>query len=386
MKNKVVIWGTDAQNEKVLIALELQEEVNKVQAYIFPKAVCTDEFVHEMETNWRDSKAEVAFPEGVTNIERELSVADGLVPEGYKADKPEIIQRAQTEWQFVVLSSKLHRAYQQEVADFREKIGALTAYDNGVFQSLRGFWDKVTEQIKDKNLFRRHGDILRDDINAMFADLKKLKESVESEFQQVSQKVYDDLSIKLTEVEARIEKGTVKMGIIMDELKGIQSQYKESRMTNVHRNELWTRIDGAFKTAKERRFGPGANEGNPNERFGKRIEGLNDAAKRMEEAIARDEQELEYNRKKVSRADGQIEEQIRQAKIKLIEERLASKKERLADIVKTKSDVERQMKSFADKDEKRQRVDQAKEAAKAEIAAVTTRALQRSKTCLPRKV
>jgi hypothetical protein len=373
MKNKVVIWGTNAQQEKVLIALELQEEVNKVQTYVFPKSVCTDEFINSLETTWRESKSEVAFPEGHTAIERELSVADGLLPEGFKADKPEILNRVQTEWQVVVLSSKLHRAYQTELAEFKEKVSALTKYDKDIFQGLRTFWDKVTEQSRDRNLFRRHADSLRDDINALFNDLKKLKDTVDAEFAEVSQKVYDELNNKLTEVEARIEKGTVKMGLIMDELGAIQTQYKGARMTNVHRNELWERINGAYKAAKERRFGAGATEGSVVERNNRRIDGLRDAANRMADAIKRDEQELEFQRKKVKDTDGQLEQQIRQAKIKLVEERLASKRERMADIEKTIKDVERQSKSHHEREDKRQRFDAAKESAKNEIAAITTR-------------
>ena len=48
MKNKVVVWGTNAENEKVLIALELQAEANKVMLYTFPEAIAPEEFVNKM--------------------------------------------------------------------------------------------------------------------------------------------------------------------------------------------------------------------------------------------------------------------------------------------------------------------------------------------------
>jgi chromosome segregation ATPase len=363
MKNKVVIRGTNAQNEKVLIALELQEEANKVLMYTFPKASVTDEFENQLETTWREGKGEVAFPEGHTVLERELSVVEGLLPDDVKADRPDMVTRTQTEWQFAVLSSKLHRAYQQEVAEFKEKIASLDKYDNALWQSLRSFWDKVNEQSRERNLFRRHADALRDDVNGLFNDLKTLRTNVESEFQEASLKVYEAMSTKLAEVEGRIEKGTSKLGAIMDELKAIQSEYRTARMSNVHRNELWTRIDKAFKDAKERRFGPGVNEGNVVDRHNRRLEGLNEAIGRMQETVRRDEEELEFNRKKVASTEGQLEAQIRQAKIKMIEERVSSKRERLAEMQKTRSDVERQIKSAA-----------ARESAKSEIAAVTNRA------------
>ena len=57
----------------------------------------------------------------------------------------------------------------------------------------------------------------------------------------------------------------------------------------------------------------------------------------------------------------------------MVEERLASKKERIADMEKTKADIERQIKSAQDRDEKRQRMETAKETAKSEIAAITVK-------------
>ena len=42
MKNKLVIWGTNTENEKVLIALELQADANRVMLYTFPEAFAND--------------------------------------------------------------------------------------------------------------------------------------------------------------------------------------------------------------------------------------------------------------------------------------------------------------------------------------------------------
>ena len=55
----------------------------------------------------------------------------------------------------------------------------------------------------------------------------------------------------------------------------------------------------------------------------------------------------------------------------MIEERLASKQERLADMEKTKAEVERQIKSVSDRENRKNKMDAAKESAKSEIAAIT---------------
>src|SRR5450432_1870878 len=94
MKNKIVIWGTNELSEKVLIALELQADTNKVVLYTFPEAIASDDFVNKMMSEWRNGN-EVPFPEGYFKLERELTVTDSLLPDNLKVERTDLIQRAQ---------------------------------------------------------------------------------------------------------------------------------------------------------------------------------------------------------------------------------------------------------------------------------------------------
>ena len=375
MKNKIVVWGTNTENEKVLIALELQAEANRVLLYTFPETIADEDFANAMMQDWRNGK-EVAFPEGYTTLERELSVTENLLPDHLKLEKGDLIQRAQTEWHFTVLSAKLHTAYQDELAEFKEKVGALSNYDGKLWDSLRGFWDKVQNQARERNLFREHADQLRDNINLLFDDLKKMRAQVQNEFNSASAGVYEEFNKALEDIEARIAAGGAKLNSVFDDLKQMQRRYRDARMSNEHRNKLWNRLDGAFKKAKERKFGPSANEGSVGERHDRRLGGLLDAMRRMEDSVRRDEEDLVFQRKKVNDSEGQLESQIRQAKIKMIEERLNSKREKLTEMNQTRSDVERQANTAkeneatrAEKEQEKQQYAAAKEAAKSEIAA-----------------
>jgi hypothetical protein len=376
MKNKIVIWGTNAANEKVLIALELQADASKVMLYTFPEAITSEEFIAKMMNDWRDGK-EVAFPEGHTAAVRELSITESLLPDDLKAsERNDIINRAQTEWHFAVLSSKLHQAYLQELADFKEKVEQLSAYDGKMWDGLKSFWDKVQSQSRERNLFRQHADHLRDNINLLFEDLKKMRTKVQSEFVAASASVADEFNKALDEVEARIATGGSRLNTVFDELKQMQRKYKDARMSNEHRSQIWNRLDNAFKKAKERKFGPSANDGSLAERHDRRLAGLVEAQKRMEDSIRRDDEELEFQKKKVNTSEGQLESQIRLAKVKMIEERVVSKREKLEEMKRTTADIERQANIAKNKEAKRaekevekQKIDAAKEAVKSEIAA-----------------
>jgi ABC-type transporter Mla subunit MlaD len=375
MKNRIVTWGTNAAEEKLLIALELKTEDNKIMLYTFPQSIATEGFVNLLMTDWREGN-NIEFPEGHTAIERQLSVTESLLPEDIKvSERGDIVQRAQTEWHFQVLSTKLHEAYQQELEEFREKIQQMTSYDNKIFVGLRAFWDKVQQQSQDRTLFREHVNKLRDNINVLFEELKKTRNQVNKEFSSASAATAQEFNKSLDEIDELIAAGGVRLSAAFENLKKLQQQYRNARMTNEHRNKIWARIDGAFKKAKDRRYGINVDNVAASERNDKRMTGLAEALKRIEDGVARDEEELEFQRKKVNKTDGQLEAQIRLAKIKLIEERLVGKKIKIEDLKQSMASIERQAEASKAKDARRaekaaeqQRIQEVKEAVKSEIA------------------
>ena len=86
--------------------------------------------------------------------QRDLAAADTLLPADIKVDKIDLVERAQTEWHFLVLSHKLDMQYHSELNDMKERIVKLEAYDQNIWDELKGFWDKVREQVTNRNLMR----------------------------------------------------------------------------------------------------------------------------------------------------------------------------------------------------------------------------------------
>jgi len=370
MKTKLVLWGSNEKEEKILLALELLAEKNKVIIYVFPEAVATEEFAQELLGEWRNGK-ETTFPEGYTTQERELSVTESILPEELKVERGDIVQRAQTEWHFVVLSSKLNEVYQRELSELKERIDKLKSYDSESWDALKNFWGKVQEQVRDRNLFRDHANTLRDNTNALFSKLKEMRATLDEEFQAVSGKHFQNFMTALEDVETRI-KEDLKLQSIFEELKKMQRAFRDTKLTREHRTKIWERLDSAFKTVKEKRFGSSAESDNsPSERLQRRYKGLIAAIDKMNRSIQRDQDDLNFQNRKVASSDGQLEAQIRQAKIKMIEERIRSKEEKLGEMMQTKEELEKRMEVQKEKDRRRAERDelaQAKEKAKEKIA------------------
>ncbi|MEM9545976.1 MAG: hypothetical protein AAGA77_08380 [Bacteroidota bacterium] len=366
MKRKIVLWGTNEKEEKILVALHLLDKEGKVNLYTFNENIATEEFYNQMLNQWREG-IEIEFPEGYTILERPLSISDSILPVEIKVDRPDIISRAQTEWHVVVLSSKMYQMYKSELEDLSETIENLREYDNKIWNEMRNFWSKVQEHVIEKNLSRDHAQSLKNKTNRLFDRLKELKKKVEEEYEANSAKHKDIFMSGLKEIEEKIEKG-LGLKPIFEELKSLQYKLRDIKFTKNDRNTVWERLDAAFKVVKEKRFGDKGENSSHLGRHQRRYDGLINAIAKMERSIKRDKDDQKFQDRKIATTNGQLEMQIRQAKVKMIEERIKSKEIKLQDMYKTKKELEAKIEKEKQKEEKRAKMDEAKAAAEAKIA------------------
>ncbi len=382
MKTKLVLWGTDDKDEKVLMAIQLRAEDNQVDVWTFHGENATNDLHKQLLYEWREGK-EMAFPEsGYNHHESELSATGKLLPENIFPEKDELIERAKTEWHFVVLSSKLNEVYQIELNELRETIEGLESYSKEKWDELKVFWDKVREQMQENNLARDHANSLKRQVNSLFSYLKDLRSAREAEFQANSASSYDKFNKTLEEVNTRIKKGEM-LHLVFEELKSIQREFRSMQLTREDRAKLWPKIDGAFKAVKERRFGPAAAGGgggnSPIDRHQNRLNGLMEAISKMERSIKRDKEDLvAQERKKDSSSIGQLEAQLLDAKMNIIKSRVKSKEDKLKNMHKTREDVERRLAQAKQRTEAR--------AAKAAEKAAATPPAEASPTVVPADV
>ncbi len=371
MKKKIVLWANDENEKKMLLALELLEKESKVNMYTFDQEIVTEEFHNLMMENWRVGK-EVAFPDGHQLEVRELSVTDDIIPERIKVQRTDLINRAKAEWHFVVLSTKLYDLYNSELEDFRDRIDRLPSFDSGVWEEVKGFWSKISDQARERNLFRDHADKLRDETNILFNKLKEFKTKANEQLAEKSKAAVSGFNDRLSAVGQKVENG-MSLSPLFDELKKIQADFKDAELTRNDRSKLWKKIDGAFKLVKEKKYGkPSEIEGAGSQsRVERRHSGLMSAIGKMEKSIQRDKSDIDFQNKRAGSSHGQLEAQLRQAKIMMIEERISSKQEKLNEMLTTKADLEKRIekeKERALKNIEKKEIQKKKEEVKKKIA------------------
>ncbi len=351
MKNNLVLKGTNEKDEKVFILLDLMADENKVMVYTIPEKDVTDELETRLMNEWRAGST-VEMPESTTKIERELTVTDSILPEGLKTDRTDLINRAQTQWHFVVLSGKLNSMYQSELVDIKEKVQQLEQFSQDSWDDLKGFWQKVQEQVRDKNLFAEHANVLRENTNVLFDRLKDLKTTLEEEVQRSSKNILQEFHTAVGAIEDKINEGG-RLQNLFDDLKDLQSSFKDLRFTRDDRAEAWDKLDNAFKKLKEKKFGGSAVDGgeaSPLARTQRRYDGLMEAIGKMEQSISRDKSDLDFHSRKANSTDRQLEALVAQAKLAMINERINSKQEKLNEMLKTKTELEARLEDFKNKE------------------------------------
>jgi chromosome segregation ATPase len=370
MKTKIVLWGRNDKEEKLLLAIELLEQQNQIGIHTFPESVATEEFYNKMMNIWRDG-GPVPFPEGHEYIERNLTMADSLLPDHLKTERTDIINRAKTEWHFVVLSNKLSDSFKDEIEELKERIERLTEFDTGIWEEMKGFWSKVQSQVREKNLFREHANELKHRTNNLFDKMKELKKSMDAELDRVSETHLKAFFEKLDDIEDRISKG-LGLQPIFNELKKLQAQFRDADFNRKDRNKVWKKLDGAFKKVKEKKYGGKQGDTSSISRIKRRYDGLLAAIDKMEISINRDKKEIDFQQNRIDSTDGQLEAQLRQAKLAMIGERIKSKDEKLKEMLRTKVELEQKMKIEQEREEERKQkeeIKKEKEEVKAQIAA-----------------
>jgi len=341
MRKRLVIWGVDENDKRVLVGIALNIEENLIDLYIFHEDLVTEDFYKDFVKKWGQEEEEIEFPEGYNHLQRTLSASESILPDNIKADNPDMVSRTQMEWQFLVLAEKLYAFYKDELEKLKEKVQEITEFNKDLWEELKSYSKKLNEQIRSRMLFKKHSDELKSELNNLFQKLKELRDSrsVDPKLAETSKKILENVKEMLAEVKEKFEKDIHKR-ILFEDLKKIENYYKEqfSKILQPDRRTIYRMIDDMYKTIKKARI-KSAHETDEIRRTQSRIEGIDRWLKRHSAQLRDLEREIERLEQK-NIVFNQLEQQLRELRINIIKEKIAAKKNKIQELKDLRKELE----------------------------------------------
>jgi len=327
MINRYVFTGRNAADTPILVGMELQLKQKQVELLVFLREGLSEEFAKALAEAWEKGEA-LDFqvePERLIRSAEE----EHLLPIEIKADRPEVISRLQNEWTLKLLSYKLYESIGEEINSLQKTVQDLGNYSQDLWDKAKRTWDQVGNHAQDFNLSRNHATELRDRINRLFEQLKKMREGGQVEFEHASTSLREQYEKTLEAFQGRLRENP-RVNELFDQLKLLQKEIKDARLTHRDRRTLWKTLDDSFEFLKNQK------ENLWQSHLGNRIHGLEDAMSKIQSSIDRDRANIDFEARKLAGGRiGQLEQQLRATRMKVMDDRIKSKEEKLVDMQKT---------------------------------------------------
>jgi chromosome segregation ATPase len=328
VKNKFATRALNSNDEPILVTMELNLHSMDVTIKSFGIGITSEAEIDSLIIKWM-SGDEITFPEDMIEEKRAFT-DESLLPDSIKVDgKSGAIRQLQNEWSYLLLNTKLFEQFNTELDMIKQKAGEIKGYSHELFDQSKAFWDKILEYKKEREISQEKLNFFKEEINTVFDHLKFLKESMLKEKDELSEKIKAEFDEKLAQIDSKLEEGGVHFKNLMDELKDMQSKLRSEDVKRDIKNILFDNIQSTFEKIKVKRDNVlgGANNS--------RISGLQTVLDRIQKTLDLDKKDLDFNLKKLNVVNNKLELQLREAKIKVLKDRISSKEEKVADINKT---------------------------------------------------
>ncbi|MCW3124717.1 MAG: hypothetical protein JWO03_375 [Bacteroidetes bacterium] len=334
MQSRFITAGNLKDDVEVVLAYELRETEFRLDLYVIPRKALNKEAFEKLNTDWVNGQ-EFEFPEGTELIYPDIN-ADSILPDNIKSDKTGEIRHKQNEWAVQLLTNKLWESYLIELENLKKRSVNLMSYDKSLFEDAKSYWERVLEHKKERNITQERLDKIKEDVNAIFEQLKSFRKTESAEFEKSSNTVRDQIVERLNQIKGRAdEKANFKT--LHDDIKALQHEFRGQRFLKSDENGVRKAYDDAFHYISEQRnkyF---------TDKYESRITGLKDVISKMEKGLDRDKKDLEYfSKKSESPRIQSLELQLLKVRLRQIKETIASKEDKLKDIQKTLDSILKQ--------------------------------------------
>ena len=380
MRDRFVTWGT-LEDTRRLFTFELNADEAQIIRRVVPATASTEELLQTIMNAW-NNRTTMPFPEGTSSERIPLQASGTIVPDGAEVEDKVRVASAEREWPFDIVSAQLRRQFRAEFEELHDVVGNLTAFDEGIFERLKGVWNKVQSELTNKVLRYEHTHDLRKLSDELFVKMKKLRRGKEKAVRSKSKELKKDFREILAGAQTRLEKKQ-NLRSLFNDLKKIQDAVSKASLSRDDRNSLRKSIDELFKATKSEINATGEDAGILTEqrvRLEKRLNGLIGAIKRMKHSVHKDNQDIYYENRRIQQAGNQLAEQLGAAKMIMLRERAESKQVKLDDMLATEADLQKRLDKIKKREEKALSKRQEKKAENAVPVASTDGKTPTSKT------
>ncbi len=334
MQSRFITTGNVKDSVEVVLAYELKEAEFRLDLHVIPKKLLNKELMDALSNDWVNGGV-FSFPEGTQTIFPDIN-ADSILPDDIKSDKTGEIRHKQNEWAVQLLTNKLWESYLLELEDLKKRSTDLHGYDKSLFEDAKSYWERVLEHKKERNITQDRLDKIKEDVNAIFEQLKTFRKTESAEFEKSSNSVRDNIAERLNQIKLRAdEKANFKT--LHEDIKALQHEIRNQRFLKSDETAVRKAFDDAFHYIGEQRnkyF---------SDKYESRITGLKDVIYKMEKGLERDRKDMEYFDKKADNPRIQsLELQLLKVRIRQIKETITSKEDKLRDIQKTLESILKQ--------------------------------------------
>jgi len=238
MRDRFVTWG-NLEDSRRLFTFELDADEAQIIRRVIPAAVSNEELLQTIINAW-NNRTTMPFPEGTSTERIPLQASGTIVPEGAEVDDKVRVASAEREWPSDILSAQLRRQFRAEFEELHDVVGNLTSFDEGIFERLKGVWNKVQSELTNKVIRYEHTHDLRKVSDELFAKMKELRRGKEKAVRSNQDVFYENRRIERAGNQLAEQLGAAKMSMLKERASSKQAKLDDMLATE---KDLQKRLD-----------------------------------------------------------------------------------------------------------------------------------------------